>query len=82
VASERIWGAAPFGADRHGQRAAGTQGQQSELADKVDTSDEWIVERTGIRSRYIAGEGRPPPRWPPMPRAPLAAPAWRARAST
>jgi len=23
----------------------------------VDTSDEWIVERTGIRQRYIAGEG-------------------------
>jgi 3-oxoacyl-[acyl-carrier-protein] synthase III len=23
----------------------------------VETSDEWIVERTGIRSRYIAGEG-------------------------
>jgi len=28
-----------------------------ELAQSVDTSDEWIVERTGIRSRYIAGEG-------------------------
>ena len=28
-----------------------------ELAEKVDTSDAWIVERTGIRSRYIAGEG-------------------------
>lgn len=28
-----------------------------ELADKVETSDEWIVERTGIRNRYIAGEG-------------------------
>ncbi len=28
-----------------------------ELAKSVDTSDEWIVERTGIRSRYIAGEG-------------------------
>ncbi|HEX3676067.1 MAG TPA: 3-oxoacyl-ACP synthase, partial [Sphingomicrobium sp.] len=28
-----------------------------ELARSVDTSDEWIVERTGIRSRYIAGEG-------------------------
>jgi len=27
-----------------------------ELAKQVDTSDEWIVERTGIRSRYIAGE--------------------------
>jgi len=28
-----------------------------ELARTVDTSDAWIVERTGIRSRYIAGEG-------------------------
>jgi 3-oxoacyl-[acyl-carrier-protein] synthase III len=28
-----------------------------ELAKQVDTSDEWIVERTGIRNRYIAGEG-------------------------
>lgn len=28
-----------------------------ELAQTVDTTDEWIVERTGIRSRYIAGEG-------------------------
>jgi 3-oxoacyl-[acyl-carrier-protein] synthase-3 len=29
----------------------------SELAAKIDTSDEWIVERTGIRQRHIAGEG-------------------------
>ncbi|WP_324809336.1 beta-ketoacyl-ACP synthase III [Sphingomonas sp. LY29] len=29
----------------------------AELAEQVDTSDEWIVERTGIRTRYIAGEG-------------------------
>jgi len=28
-----------------------------ELAKSVDTSDEWIVARTGIRSRYVAGEG-------------------------
>ena len=28
-----------------------------ELAKSVDTSDEWIVSRTGIRSRYVAGEG-------------------------
>jgi len=28
-----------------------------ELAQTVDTSDAWIVERTGIRQRYIAGEG-------------------------
>ncbi|WP_066558951.1 beta-ketoacyl-ACP synthase III [Croceicoccus bisphenolivorans] len=29
----------------------------AELAAQVDTSDEWIVERTGIRQRHIAGEG-------------------------
>jgi 3-oxoacyl-[acyl-carrier-protein] synthase-3 len=29
----------------------------AELAQTVDTSDQWIVERTGIRQRYIAGEG-------------------------
>ena len=29
----------------------------AELAAQVDTSDEWIVERTGIRFRHIAGEG-------------------------
>ena len=29
----------------------------AELADQIDTSDEWIVERTGIRQRHIAGEG-------------------------
>jgi 3-oxoacyl-[acyl-carrier-protein] synthase-3 len=29
----------------------------AELAEMVDTSDDWIVERTGIRNRYIAGEG-------------------------
>lgn len=28
----------------------------AELAEKVDTSDEWIVERSGIRTRYIADE--------------------------
>jgi 3-oxoacyl-[acyl-carrier-protein] synthase-3 len=28
-----------------------------ELAQTVDTTDQWIVERTGIRSRYVAGEG-------------------------
>jgi 3-oxoacyl-[acyl-carrier-protein] synthase-3 len=28
-----------------------------ELAKSVDTSDAWIVERTGIRSRYVAGDG-------------------------
>jgi len=29
----------------------------AELAQTVDTSDQWIVERTGIRTRYLAGEG-------------------------
>ncbi|WP_226018966.1 beta-ketoacyl-ACP synthase III [Novosphingobium sp. FKTRR1] len=29
----------------------------AELAQTVDTSDEWIVERSGIHVRYIAGEG-------------------------
>jgi len=29
----------------------------AELAERVDTSDEWIVERTGIRQRYIASDG-------------------------
>ena len=28
-----------------------------ELAKRVETSDEWIRERTGIRQRYFAGEG-------------------------
>lgn len=29
----------------------------AEMTTMVDTTDEWIVERTGIRNRYIAGEG-------------------------
>jgi 3-oxoacyl-[acyl-carrier-protein] synthase-3 len=29
----------------------------AELAERVDTSDQWIVERTGIRSRYLAADG-------------------------
>ncbi|WP_443026845.1 beta-ketoacyl-ACP synthase III [Sphingomonas sp. LT1P40] len=29
----------------------------AELAERVDTSDEWIVARTGIRFRHIAGPG-------------------------
>jgi 3-oxoacyl-[acyl-carrier-protein] synthase-3 len=28
-----------------------------ELARKVETSDDWITQRTGIKQRYIAGEG-------------------------
>jgi 3-oxoacyl-[acyl-carrier-protein] synthase-3 len=30
----------------------------AELAARVDTSDEWIAERTGIRQRHIAAEGQ------------------------
>jgi 3-oxoacyl-[acyl-carrier-protein] synthase-3 len=29
----------------------------AELASQIDTSDEWIVQRTGIRQRHIAAEG-------------------------
>ena len=29
----------------------------AELASRIDTSDEWIVQRTGIRERHIAAEG-------------------------
>jgi 3-oxoacyl-[acyl-carrier-protein] synthase III len=29
----------------------------AELATQIDTSDEWIVQRTGIRQRHIAAEG-------------------------
>ena len=28
-----------------------------ELAQRVDTTHEWIVERTGIHARHIAGDG-------------------------
>ena len=31
----------------------------AELATKVDTSDEWIVQRSGIRQRHVAGAGVP-----------------------
>ena len=29
----------------------------SELAERIDTSDEWITQRTGIRKRHIAADG-------------------------
>ena len=29
----------------------------AEMAKRVDTSDDWITQRTGIKQRYIAGEG-------------------------
>ena len=30
---------------------------QDLVARGIDTSDEWIVERTGIRTRYLAEQG-------------------------
>ena len=48
----------------HGSRVLGTGSAlpprivtNAELATKVDTTEEWIVARTGIRQRHIAGEG-------------------------
>ena len=47
-----------LGRPRRRQRAArAREVTNEELAETVDTTDEWIVERTGIRSRYIAGDG-------------------------
>ena len=40
-----------------GSALPGRKVTNEELAKQVDTSDEWIVERTGIRSRYVAGDG-------------------------
>ena len=50
-------------AARTGSRVLGTGSAlpdrivtNAELAARIDTSDEWIVERTGIRQRHIAGD--------------------------
>lgn len=40
-----------------GSALPGAAVSNAELAKRVDTSDEWIVERTGIRQRYIAADG-------------------------
>lgn len=40
-----------------GSALPGSAVTNAELAKRVDTTDEWIVERTGIRQRYIASEG-------------------------
>ncbi len=40
-----------------GSALPGEPVSNAELAKRVDTTDEWIVERTGIRQRYIAPEG-------------------------
>jgi 3-oxoacyl-[acyl-carrier-protein] synthase-3 len=36
----------------------------ADLEKFVETSDEWIAARTGIRQRHVAAEGRPPPTSP------------------
>ncbi len=41
----------------HGAYLPETIWTNDELARKVDTSDDWIVKRTGIRQRHIAAEG-------------------------
>lgn len=40
-----------------------------DLAKKVDTSDEWITTRTGIKFRHIADDSEKPAIWPPSQRA-------------
>ncbi len=40
-----------------GHYAPGTPVSNDELAKTVDTSDEWIQSRSGIKQRHIAGEG-------------------------
>ena len=40
-----------------GSRLPARRVTNAELALTIDTTDEWIVERTGIRARHIAGEG-------------------------
>ena len=35
----------------------------AELAQTLDTSDEWIVQRSGIRQRHVAARRRPPGRF-------------------
>jgi 3-oxoacyl-[acyl-carrier-protein] synthase-3 len=41
-----------------GSALPGKPVSNAELANRVDTTDEWIVERTGIRNRYLAAEGQ------------------------
>jgi len=41
-----------------GSALPGRRVSNAELAERVDTSDEWIVERTGIRFRHIAAPGQ------------------------
>ena len=54
------------------RRAAGTTSPRGcvtndDLAQMVDTNDEWIRDRVGIATRRIAGATRRSPTWPPPP---------------
>ena len=40
-----------------------------ELSRTVDTSDEWITTRTGIRTRHYCTEAKTPPHWPLPPQS-------------
>jgi uncharacterized protein len=54
---------------RHRQLSAGATSSPTPSLEKiVETSDEWIRERTGIRQRHIAAAGRPPVTSPSRPR--------------
>ena len=37
-----------------------------DLESLVDTTDEWIIERTGIKQRHISEDGKPLPQWLPQ----------------
>ena len=55
----------------------------AELAARIDTSDEWIVQRTGIKQRHIAADGEFTSHLASMRRAPRSPmPAWTRSRST
>jgi hypothetical protein len=55
----------------------------AELAERgVETSDDWIVERTGIRARHFADRRRTPAIWPWRRRAPRCEAAGREQPKT
>ncbi len=52
------------------ERVVSNDALAAELATRdIATSDEWIVERTGIRQRHLAERGVTPASWRPRPRA-------------
>ena len=54
-----------------------------DLEKRMDTSDAWIRERTGIERRHIAADGANPTSiWPSMPRARRSPPRASSRATS